>query len=204
MIERLQHITQSGIADLDHLQQIEAVGKAGVKWTQLRMKEATKDEFITVAIKAREITSRLGMTLIINDNIEVAKMCRADGVHLGQDDLPTAEARRILGDDIIIGRTCNTLKHIEALKNDKVNYIGLGPFRHTSTKKTLSPILGLEGYSRLCPLAGNIPIIAIGGIKHSDIKDLRSVGVYGIAVASELNRSDNIQNACSNFLKKLI
>lgn len=204
MIERLQHITQSGIADFDHLQQIEAVGKAGVKWTQLRMKDVSTEEFLTVAIQARVLTHQLGMKLIINDNTEVAKACNADGVHLGQNDLSTQEARNLLGANIIIGRTCNTREHIEALHDDHVDYIGLGPFRHTTTKKTLSPLLGLKGYKELVPIARNIPIIAIGGLNYLDVKDLRSVGVHGVAVASEINQSNTLEDSCSHFLNSLI
>lgn len=191
MISKLHHITQSNIEGSDPLVQIEDVCKAGGKCSQLRIKDISTEDYIKIAIEAKKITTKYDVQLIINDNIEVAKFSKADGLHLGKGDSSTSDARKILGQDTIIGRTCNTFEDILFHCNENIQYIGLGPYKFTNTKDTLSPILGISGYTEIIKLCQqhsiNIPIIAIGGIQLEDIKPILQTGIYGIALASALN-----------------
>ncbi len=200
-IAHIHHITQSNI-DLSPLDQIQKFCEIGGSWTQLRLKNCTEEEYIAQAKEARKITSFYGANLIINDNPNVAVAAQADGVHLGQEDMETSQARRILGRKMIIGRTCNTLDHILDLSDDDIDYIGLGPFRFTSTKENLSPILGIEGYRQIIQNCHKhkifFPIIAIGGIEVEDVADLLKAGVHGIALASALNH-ENMKSSFESF-----
>ena len=175
---------------LDHLQQVEAACKAGIRWIQLRMKQAGADEFLETAQAARKICDIAGCALIINDRVEIAARVKADGVHLGKFDMPPGEARRLLGDDFVIGATANTAQDIREHYQAGADYVGLGPYRFTTTKKNLSPILGLEGYQRIMEELRQdsieIPVIAIGGIGTADMPILLQTGVQGIAFSGLL------------------
>ena len=120
--------------------------KGGCRWIQLRMKDAGKEEIVSVAMELRNLCNDCGAIFIIDDHVELVREIGADGVHLGKNDMSVAEARRILGDEYIIGGTANTYEDVKKHWLNGVNYIGCGPFRYTTTKQKLSPILGLEGY----------------------------------------------------------
>lgn len=205
-ISKLQYITQD-VADKAHWQLVEHACKAGVQWIQLRMKNRSYAEFLEAAIKSVAICRLYNCKLIINDNVEVAMACKADGVHLGKTDMDTATARKILGNDVIIGGTANTFDDIERLANSGVDYIGLGPYRFTHTKENLSPILGLQGYEQTMNrcVAKNIttPVIAIGGIHKEDVSKILNTGVYGVAVASSIGLSKDINQVVADFVELL-
>lgn len=181
-MEKLYYISQE-----NHLANIENVCKAGVKLIQLRMKDVFLEEYKATAQKAKEICDSYKAILLINDNVEVAKLINAEGIHLGKDDMSPLEAREKLVKGTIIGGTANTLEDCLQLIEKKVNYIGLGPFRYTKTKEKLSPILGVRGYQKIITeirkKGYDIPIYAIGGITENDFDDLLDVGVSGIAIS---------------------
>ncbi|WP_268225441.1 thiamine phosphate synthase [Sinomicrobium oceani] len=191
----LQYIS-TGKSPEEHLQHIQEVCISGGKWIQLRMKDHTEREIFDTAGKARDICTRYGAVLIIDDGVSVARAIGADGVHLGNNDLPPAEARNILGPEAIIGGTANTLEDIDRLQREGVDYIGLGPFRFTTTKKNLAPVLGLDGYSQIMEtlqqLKTNIPVIAIGGITLRDIGPILETGISGIAVSGLLTPKQRV------------
>ena len=167
----------------------------GCKWIQLRMKGATDEEGRPIALKVKEWCKEQNATFIIDDRVELVKEVGADGVHLGKNDMPIAEARKILGDDFIIGGTANTFEDVKAHYEADADYIGCGPFRFTTTKEKLSPILGLEGYHEIIQKMKaeniDIPIVAIGGITKEDIPEIMKTGVNGIALSgSILNAKD--------------
>lgn len=124
----------------------------------------------------------------MDDHTDLAEIC--DGVHLGQNDMPVAEARSILSPGKIIGLTVNNQEHIRESLHSLPDYYGVGPFRFTSTKKNLAPVLGLDGYRRLAPEIP-APFVAIGGITPSDIASLIEAGASGVAVSSLITNSDN-------------
>ena len=128
--------------------------EGGCRWVQLRMKDTPVETIEPVALEVQALCRQYGATFIIDDHVELAKKLHADGVHLGKKDMPIADARRILGAEYIIGGTANTFEDVLQHYKAGADYIGCGPFRYTTTKKNLSPILGLEGYSYHPPDAG--------------------------------------------------
>ena len=169
--------------------------EGGCRWVQLRMKDASDEEVEAIAIKVKELCRQYNATFIIDDLVELVKKLKADGVHLGKNDMPIAEARKILGNDFIIGGTANTFDDVKAHYLSGAYYIGCGPFRFTTTKKKLSPILGLEGYrfitGQMKTEGINLPIVAIGGITIDDIPKIMQTGVTGIALSGTILRAEN-------------
>lgn len=181
--------------------------EGGCRWVQLRMKEATETEFMTAAAEIGRLCKEHGATFVLDDHVEWVEKTGADGVHLGKNDMPIDEARKILGNDKIIGGTANTFEDVERLYRQGANYIGCGPFRFTTTKKNLSPVLGLEGYQHIVDQMKshgiNLPIVAIGGILESDIKSILATGVSGIAVSGGILNAENPVEEMQRFLKYL-
>ena len=179
--------------------------EGGCRWVQLRMKEATEVEFMAAAAEIGRLCKEHGATFVLDDHVEWVEKTGADGVHLGKNDMPIDEARKILGSDKIIGGTANTFEDVERLYRQGADYIGCGPFRFTTTKKNLSPVLGLEGYQHIVDQMKshgiNLPIVAIGGILESDIKSILATGVSGIAVSGGILYAENPVEEMQRFLK---
>ena len=196
----LQYITDTSL-------NLEKALKGGCRWVQLRMKEATDEEFISTAKEVGALCRKYGATFIVDDRVETVTALGADGVHLGKNDMPVAEARTLLGEKAIIGATANTFNDIEAAARAGADYIGLGPFRFTTTKKNLSPELGTEGYRSImkrCREAGiDLPTVAIGGITCSDIDAIMATGVTGVAISGAISRSDNPERTTHEILNKI-
>lgn len=201
MIQFISHFTEQHT----YLDSIRLALEGGIKWVQLRMKDATEDEIISVGTEVRKLCDQYGATFIIDDHVELVHKLKADGVHLGKNDMPIAEARDILGKDIIIGGTANTFEDIAAHYQATANYIGCGPFRFTTTKKGLSPTLGLEGYrsimQKVKEAAIDIPVVAIGGITAEDIPDIMQTGISGIALSGAILRAENPIEEINRILK---
>lgn len=202
----LQFITHPS-ENMTILEEIENVVSGGCKWVQLRMKDADKEEIKAVARKAKEICKKNDVILVIDDYADIAKELELDGVHLGKKDMPVDEARKLLGEEFIIGATANSFEDIEALRHTDIDYIGLGPFRFTSTKKDLSPVIGIEGYAeimrRKAESSINIPIVAIGGICYDDINDIMDTGINGIAVSGSLINAENMTEETKRMISLL-
>ena len=169
--------------------------EGGCRWIQLRMKETPIEEIRPVAIEVQRLCRDYGATFIIDDHVELVQELKADGVHLGKNDTPIAEARQLLGPDFLIGGTANTFADIQHHYTEGADYIGCGPFRFTTTKKNLSPVLGLEGYADIVQrmLQENIPlpVVAIGGIRKEDIPALMRTGISGIALSGSVLRAEH-------------
>lgn len=182
-ISPLQYIvTQPAQADM--------ACRAGADWIQLRVKNKAYADWKALALETLAVCRQYNARLIVNDNPYLAGDIGADGVHLGQDDMPVAEARALLGTQSLIGGTANTVETIVAHHRDGVDYVGLGPFRFTPTKEKLSPVLGLDGYRRILTTLADqrisLPVIAIGGIAIDDVFTLIQSGFQGIAVSSAI------------------
>ena len=191
MVQFITHYTEK----YSYLDSVRIALEGGCRWIQLRMKDASPEEILPIAEEALAMCREYHATFIIDDHVELAKQIKADGVHLGKLDMPIAEARRILGKDFLIGGTANTFEDVLAHYQAGADYIGCGPFRFTTTKKNLSPVLGLEGYRRIVwqmKEAGiHLPIVAIGGITEADIPELMQTGVNGIALSGSILRAKN-------------
>ncbi|MEC4112605.1 thiamine phosphate synthase [Myroides pelagicus] len=188
MINKIHYISD-GDTPQEQLYHIEAVLAAGQKWVQYRFKSATKTTLWNTAEQVKKLCEQYNATLIINDHVDLAKAIDADGVHLGLNDMTIKCARQIIPNKII-GGTTNTFEDILLRHRESCDYIGLGPYQFTQTKKNLSPVLGLTGYNKLITqtkaLGINIPIIAIGGIQLEDVGALKQMGVDGIAISGLL------------------
>jgi len=159
------------------------------------MKLASDDEMREVAVAAKKICDGYGCTFLINDRVEIAAEVGAHGVHLGKEDMGVGLARRMLGPGRIIGGTANTLEDIREHCWQGADYIGLGPYRYTTTKKNLSPVLGLGGYQRIMDQlrreAITIPVVAIGGIGKADAATLLEAGLHGVAFSGMLVHAED-------------
>lgn len=176
-----------------YLDSVQIALEGGCRWIQLRMKDATPDEIRPVALQVQEMCRERDAVFLIDDHVGLVKELGADGVHLGKNDMPIKQARCLLGDSFIIGGTANTFEEIRQHVQAGADYIGCGPFRYTTTKKNLSPLLGLEGYRTLIrQMEGNgiyLPMVAIGGITTADIPDILTTGATGIALSGSVLRA---------------
>lgn len=191
MIQFISHSNER----CSYLDGIRLALEGGCKWVQLRMKDAPDEQVAQLGVQARGLCDRYGAKLILDDRVELVVQTGADGVHLGKNDMPIAQAREILGPGKIIGGTANTFEDIVAHWKSGADYIGCGPFRFTTTKKNLSPILGLEGYrdivARMKDAGITLPLVAIGGITAEDIPAILETGVDGIAVSGTVLRAED-------------
>ena len=191
----LQYITNTD-CQTPVIDQVMAVIDGGCRWIQVRMKDASDDEIRTVveAIKPRCIETQ--SFLILNDRVELAKK-----------DMPCSQARMILGPAAVIGVTANTIEDIEKVKSLDIDYIGIGPFAHTTTKKRLAPVLGLEGIREICRQMNErgieLPHVAVGGIRLEDIDALLEAGVNGAAVSGAIANAPDIREATRLFIEKM-
>ena len=181
--------------------------QGGVRWVQLRVKNQPYAVWKQLALETQAVCRRYGATLLINDNPRLAQEIGADGVHVGQADMPPAEVRAMLGSAFIIGGTANTFADVQRHVAAGVDYVGLGPFRFTSTKEKLSPMLGLVGYAeimRQCRAVGiAVPVIGIGGIRLEDLSALLATGLHGVAVSGAIGATENPMTAAALFINEL-
>jgi thiamine-phosphate pyrophosphorylase len=198
-IPRIQYITRDE-QHYTHAEQARLAFKAGVKLVQLRMKNSSRAEITNQARLALSYAHAAEGQLIINDYLDIALAVNADGIHLGLKDMPVEETRREVKDAFIIGATANTFEEVLSQAQKGADYVGVGPFRHTTTKKNLSPILEMDGYrtimKQLQVQGENVPLVAVGGITESDINGLLELGIHGVAISGaffkqviETNRS---------------
>lgn len=201
MVQFITHFTDR----YTYLDSVRLALEGGCRWVQLRMKGSTDEQLLAVAREALALCRERGAKLIIDDNVSVAQRVGADGVHLGREDMPIAEARRLLGPDFIIGGTANTFEDVVAHHLSGADYIGCGPYRFTTTKQRLSPTLGTEGLlsivERMREERITLPIVAIGGIGAADIDPIMRTGVTGIALSGSVLRADDPIAEMNNIIK---
>jgi thiamine-phosphate pyrophosphorylase len=173
------------------------------------MKDSDEILFEKTAIVVQQMCKEYGANFIIDDNVALAKKIEADGVHLGKNDMPITEARKLLGEGFIIGSTVNSFEDILYILKSGItpDYFGCGPFRYTSTKKNIAPILGYEGYlninHKMFDNNIQIPLIAIGGIRKKDIPQLLKSGVSGIALSSSILNASNPINEMQEIVNMI-
>ena len=173
------------------LKSIENAIKGGVKIIQLRMKDADKNEFLEMAQKVKKVCENKAL-FIINDNVEIAKLIDADGVHLGQEDIDIKDARKVL-ENKIIGISAHNKEEAIKAESDGADYLGCGAMFSTDTKTNVSP-LSVSGLKEICDSV-KIPVVAIGGITLENIEQLKGCGVDGVAVSGAIFKGNAEKNA---------
>lgn len=203
--ERIQFIT-SATNGLNHIDATRKACEAGVKWIQYRNKYASPAKLWEETLKIKAICKEFNAVLIINDFPNLAFEANTNGVHLGQEDVSVEEARNLIGNKFIIGSSCNNIDAIMQAQYDGANYVGLGPFNITRTKKNLNPVLGKIGFEKVMNSylknKLSIPVYAIGGVNADDIEFFRSIGIYGVAVSSAITESGNWNSAVKKLQEK--
>ncbi|MBP6940254.1 MAG: thiamine phosphate synthase [Syntrophorhabdaceae bacterium] len=182
------------------LEQVGLALRGGVKIIQLREKEMPAPDYIRLASEALKLTRPHGSFLIINDSVEVAKATGADGLHLGQEDAPVAEARKILGQDIIIGISVKTVGEAVRAEKDGADYLAVSGVFPTSTKKDLGHYPGLDGVRQIRQNT-RLPVIGIGGINPGNCRSVIEAGAHGVAVVTAITMSEDIPGTCRAFLE---
>lgn len=202
----LQFITNTE-SHVSPAEQVKAVISGGCRWVQIRMKDASDEEVKKVVEEIKPLCLETETFLILNDRVELAKELNVGGVHLGKNDMLPSKARLVLGPAAVIGITANTLEDIIAVRSLDIDYIGIGPYRETSTKKNLAPILGLEGIRKINNEMEqkeiNIGHVAVGGINLDDVIPLMEAGCNGIAVSGAIAKAPDIEKATREFLDVL-
>lgn len=202
----LQYITNTD-CNVPIKDQVRAVLDGGGRWIQVRMKEASDEEIKKVIDEIMPMCLETEAFLILNDRVELAKELNVGGVHLGREDMSASQARVILGAAAVIGVTANTFEDVEAVRYLDIDYIGIGPYRYTETKKNLAPVLGKEGIKEICDKMQKaeilIPKVAVGDVKYDDVPALMEAGVNGVAVSGAIAYSGDIKEETKRFVDLL-
>ncbi|HVG29114.1 MAG TPA: thiamine phosphate synthase [Pyrinomonadaceae bacterium] len=205
LLPKLYALTDARLSGLAHAEQLLRLSEGGATFVQLREKHASPREFHREAEAALDVARRRGVTLIINDRADIALALKAGGVHLGQDDLPPAAARRLLGDDSVIGYSTHSVGQLEAASRLPVDYVAFGPVFPTRTKENPDPVVGLELLARAREaLDPAIPLVAIGGITRENARAALAAGADSVAVVSALlSEPAEIARRTREFLDEL-
>lgn len=185
-LPKLYPITDTRLSGLSHAEQVRRFAAGGATFIQLREKHLSPREFYREAEEALRVARSCGVRLIVNDRIDIALALKASGVHLGQNDLPPAAARELLGERAIIGFSTHTVEQATKAARLPVDYIAIGPIFETNSKENPDAVVGLEGLRRVRQAIGKIPLVAIGGIKRESILETLEAGADAVAVISLL------------------
>lgn len=183
---KLYAITDVRLAGVSHAEQVMRLNAGGASLVQLREKHLSPNEFFRQAEEASQVCRRLGVKVIVNDRVDIAVAIKADGVHLGQDDLPPAAARRLLGKESIIGLSTHSVEQAREAARVPLDYVAVGPIFATATKQNPDPPIGLEGLAVVRRIVGTVPLIAIGGITLTDAATVLAAGADAVALISAL------------------
>ena len=186
LLPKLYPITDRRLSGLSHAEQVACLADGGATFIQLREKHLSPREFYRAAEEALRVARERGVKLIVNDRADIALALGADGLHLGQDDMPPEAARALLGEGAIIGfSTHNVAQAVEAARLP-VAYVAIGPVFATSSKSNPDPVVGLEGVARVRQAVGHIPLVAIGGITRENARAVLEAGADSVAVIGAL------------------
>lgn len=201
-VPKLYPITDTRISGLSHAEQVERLAEGGATLIQLRDKHAAPRDFYAAAREAVRVARRLGVQVIINDRVDIAVAVEADGVHLGQDDLPPEKARALLGTNRIVGFSTHTLKQALAACSAPVDYIAIGPAFQTLTKEKPDPVVGLEAITEIKRMVSK-PLVAIGGITLGLARSVIGAGADSVAVISDLYSAGEIAARARMYFRLL-
>src|SRR5690242_13817470 len=201
-IPKLYPITDTGISGMSHAAQIDQLAAGGATFIQIREKRMSPREFYLAGLEAMSVARKLGVRIIVNDRVDIALAIKADGVHLGQTDLPPDRARFLLGESRIVGYSTHTLEQALAADLTPVDYLAIGPVFDTSTKENPDPIVGLEMMDVIRSRI-NKPLVAIGGITLATARSVIEAGADSVAVISNLLSVGNISERTKAYLELL-
>jgi thiamine-phosphate pyrophosphorylase len=201
-LPRLYAITDRRLSGLSHFDQVARLMKGGATLIQLRDKDSAPDDLYQAATRCIQVARPLGVRIIINDRADVALAADADGVHLGQDDLPAQEARRLLGSSRIVGVSTHTVEQAVAAASSSVDYVAIGPVFATSTKANPDAIIGPGVIAELRRRIEK-PLVAIGGITLERARDVILAGADSVAVISDLYSTSDIAVRTVEFIERL-
>ena len=194
-------ITDRRLSGLSHVEQVEKLIRGGATLIQLREKDASPADFYRAAESVIKIAQKGGVKVIINDRVDIALAVKADGVHLGQDDLPPERARAILGEHAIIGFSTHTLDQAVAAIGLPIDYIAIGPVFETRTKLDPDAVVGLDGLRQVRKLVGDFPLVAIGGISSENLRSVFDAGADAAAmVGAIVSDAAAIEGQMSDFM----
>jgi len=185
-LPKIYPITNVELSGISHAAQVRALADAGCRFVQIREKDSSSREFFESVAEALSIAKSVGMKVIVNDRVDIAIATKAHGVHLGQDDLPPAEARKLLGDEAVIGYSTHSVEQAVGAARLPIDYLAIGPIFATTTKVDPDPIVGLDGLRRVRDASGDLPLVAIGGIDITNLRDVLDAGADSIAIISGL------------------
>lgn len=199
---RLYPLTDRYLSGRSHAEQVSHLSRGGVLLVQLREKFLSPREFHREAATALRVAHERGVKIIINDRVDIALALKADGVHLGQGDLTSEAARRLLGSEVIIGFSTHNLEQARLAAKMPIDYIAVGPIFGTSTKQASDPPVGLIGLQRVRQIVGQTPLVAIGGITSENSQDVIDAGADAVAVISDIWSSpDQVAAHTRRFLQ---
>ena len=178
-------------------EQVESALKGGVTCVQLREKTASEEDFLRRAVKIKALCERYGVPFIVNDNVDIAIKCKADGVHVGQDDMNIADVRKKAGDGMIIGVSAHSVREALRAVRGGADYLGVGAVFGSATKKDASA-LPLQTLKDICN-AVSVPVVAIGGINKANMPKLKGTGIDGVALVSAIFAADDIEKECETL-----
>jgi thiamine-phosphate pyrophosphorylase len=202
LLPRFYPITDVRLSGLSHADQVERLVAGGATMIQLREKTASPREFYAAALEAMKVARRLNVRIIINDRVDIAIAVNADGVHLGQEDIPPDHARRLLGERRIVGFSTHGVKQAERADGLPVDYIAIGPVFQTSTKKDPDAVVGLEAIAATRRQTSK-PLVAIGGITLSRAASVIEAGANSVAVISDLFSTNDISGRAREFIDRI-
>ena len=185
-LPKIYPITDTAISGLSHAEQVKRLIAGGATLIQLREKQKAAGDWFPDALEAARLCRESGVTCIVNDRVDIALAIDADGVHLGQDDMPAAMARQLLGPGKIIGLSTHSIDQLEAALREEIDYAAIGPIFATSTKSDHDPTIGIEMLSKAAKTSGMMPLVAIGGIKADNLASIISAGAASAAIIGAL------------------
>jgi thiamine-phosphate pyrophosphorylase len=200
-LPKIYPITDTSLSGLSHLEQVKRLIEGGATLVQLRDKTAASGDFYRACVEVLEYARPRDVKIIVNDRVDIATAAGADGVHLGQDDLPPEHARKLLGPDAIIGFSTHSIEQAQAAIALPVDYIAIGPIYSTTTKENPDPVVGIEGLKKIHEVIGRVPLVAIGGIDRKTAPTVLTAGADSVAIISDIiSRPDAIADTLRNLL----
>jgi thiamine-phosphate pyrophosphorylase len=203
-LPKIYPITDIRLSGLSHVEQVRKLIDGGATFVQLRDKRSSPRQFYEQVVECVRIAHDKNVQIIINDRVDIALVAKADGVHLGQDDMPPERARLLLGETAIIGFSTHSIEQAKLAASLPIDYVAIGPIFATSTKENPDPLVGLDGLVAVKAAAGNRPVVAIGGINQANLRDIFDAGADSVAMIGAIFSAADQITSQMNHLTSLI